>query len=147
MRSEITLGEFLLSLLLAGVLTSAGLGIFFYRRVVQQTMKEVNRMYGRQSEAWSSWSSKPVGARNSVTSCDLGLFVEQAAEPVASDDLDVGVDRVRERPERTGVVQCPVRPVPVEMGLILGQDLAQVRGVDDKHPVEDLVARCLPSVP
>src|SRR6266567_6251656 len=39
-----------------------------------------------------------VGARNSVTSCDLGVFVEEAAEPVASDDLDVGVDGVRERP-------------------------------------------------
>lgn len=66
--------------------------------------------------------------------------MDQAAEPVASDDLDVGVYGIRERPERTGVVQCPMRPVPVEMGLILGQDLAQVRGVDDKHPVEDLVA-------
>ena len=81
-----------------------------------------------------------MGARNSVTSCDLGVFVEQAAESVASDDLDVGVDGVRERPERTGLVQCPMRPVPVEMGLILGQDLAQVRGVDDEHPVEDLAA-------
>jgi hypothetical protein len=28
-----------------------------------------------------------------------------------------------------------MRPVPVEMGLILGQDLAQLRGVDDEHPV------------
>ena len=82
----------------------------------------------------------PVGARSSVTSCDLGVFVEQAAESVASDDLDVGVDGVRERPERTGLVQCPMRPVPVEMGLILGQDLAEVRGVDDEYPVEDLVA-------
>jgi hypothetical protein len=81
-----------------------------------------------------------VGARNSVTSCDLGVFVEEAAEPVASDDLDVGVDGVKERPERTGMVQCPMRPVPVEMGLILGQDLARVRGVDDEHPVEDLAA-------
>jgi hypothetical protein len=33
-----------------------------------------------------------------------------------------------------------MRPVPVEMGLILGQDFAQVRGVDDEHPVEDLAA-------
>ena len=53
-----------------------------------------------------------MGARNSVTSCDLGVFVEEAAELVASDDLDVGVDGVRERPERPGEVQCPMRPVP-----------------------------------
>jgi len=58
-------------------------------------------------------SNPACGCPNSVTSCDLGVFVEQAAEPVASDDLDVGVDGVRERPERTGMVQCPMRPVPV----------------------------------
>src|SRR5258707_11633737 len=54
--------------------------------------------------------------------------------------LDAGIDGVWERPGRTGVVQCPMRPVPIEMGLILGQDFAQVRGVDDEHPVEDLAA-------
>lgn len=53
-----------------------------------------------------------LGARNSVTSCDLGVFMEEAAESVALDDLDVGVDGVRQRAERTGVVQCPMRPVP-----------------------------------
>src|SRR5690348_13670782 len=83
---------------------------------------------------------RPVGARNSVTSCDLGVFVEEAAEPVASDDLDVRVDGVGGRPERTGLVQRPVRPVPVEMGLVLGEDLAQVRGVDDEDPVEKFAA-------
>jgi hypothetical protein len=33
------------------------------------------------------------------------------------DGLDVGVDGIRERLERTGVVQCPIRPVQVEMAL------------------------------
>ena len=33
-----------------------------------------------------------VGAEYGVTSRDLGVFVKQAAEPVSSDDLDVGVD-------------------------------------------------------
>jgi hypothetical protein len=33
----------------------------------------------------------PVGAEYCVTSCDLGVFVEEAAKPVSSDDLDVGV--------------------------------------------------------
>ena len=32
-----------------------------------------------------------VGAEYCVTSCDLGIFVEEAAESVSSDDLDVGV--------------------------------------------------------
>jgi hypothetical protein len=35
----------------------------------------------------------PVGAE-SVTSCDLGVFVEEAAESISSGDLDVGVDRI-----------------------------------------------------
>jgi hypothetical protein len=33
-----------------------------------------------------------VGARYRVTSCDLGIFVQQAAEPVSPDDLDIGID-------------------------------------------------------
>jgi hypothetical protein len=33
----------------------------------------------------------PVGAEYCVTSCDLGIFVEEAAESVSSDDLDVRV--------------------------------------------------------
>ncbi len=49
-----------------------------------------------------------VGAENSATSCDLGVFVEEAAEPVASDDLEVGVDRVRERSQWAGLVQGAV---------------------------------------
>jgi hypothetical protein len=32
-----------------------------------------------------------VGAGYCVTSCDLGVFVEEAAESVSSGDLDVGV--------------------------------------------------------
>jgi hypothetical protein len=36
----------------------------------------------------------PVGAENSATLCDLGVFVEQAAEAISSDDLDVGVDGI-----------------------------------------------------
>jgi hypothetical protein len=35
-----------------------------------------------------------VGAEYSATLCDLGVFMDEPAEPVASDDLDVGVDGV-----------------------------------------------------
>src|SRR3954468_1846775 len=58
--------------------------------------------------------------------CDLGVFVEEAAESVSPDDLDVGVDGVRERPERACMVQRSVWAVAVEMGLVLGEDLPQV---------------------
>jgi hypothetical protein len=36
----------------------------------------------------------PVGAEYSATLCDLGVFMDQPTEPISSDDLDVGVDRV-----------------------------------------------------
>jgi hypothetical protein len=35
-----------------------------------------------------------VGAEYSATQCDQGVFMDEPAEPVASDDLDVGVVRV-----------------------------------------------------
>ena len=41
-----------------------------------------------------------------------------------------------------------MRPVPVEVGLVLGQDLAQMRGVEDEDPVEEFAAyAAYPSVP
>ncbi|MBB6547007.1 hypothetical protein [Nonomuraea rubra] len=41
---------------------------------------------------------KGVGAKYCVSSCDLGVFVEEAAESVSSGDLDVGVDWIGWRP-------------------------------------------------
>ncbi len=80
--------------------------------------------------AVSAWV--PPATQTLSPSCDVGVFVEEAAQPVASDDRDVGIDRLGERPERTGLVQCPMRPVPGDMGLVLGEEVAQVRGVDDE---------------
>jgi hypothetical protein len=36
----------------------------------------------------------PVSAEYSATLCDLGVFMDEPAEPISSDDLDVGVDGV-----------------------------------------------------
>ena len=35
-----------------------------------------------------------VGAKNSATLCDLRVFVDQPAEAVTSDDLDIVLDQV-----------------------------------------------------
>ena len=55
-----------------------------------------------------------VGAENRVTLCDLRVFVDQSAEPIASYDLD---QVVRCRRWFLGVgwslLERPVRPVPV----------------------------------
>lgn len=38
--------------------------------------------------------SDRVGAEYRVASCDLGVLMQEAAEPVSSGDLDVGVDGI-----------------------------------------------------
>jgi hypothetical protein len=44
-----------------------------------------------------------VGAEYCVISRDLGVFVKQAANPVSSDGLDVGVDGIGWCPQRAGL--------------------------------------------
>ena len=36
------------------------------------------------------FGSPHAGAEYCVTSCDLGVFVDQAAEPIAPEDPDIG---------------------------------------------------------
>jgi hypothetical protein len=43
------------------------------------------RLEDVEEDRWRSPNYR-TGARNSVTSCDLGVFVEETAEPVAPDD-------------------------------------------------------------
>jgi hypothetical protein len=43
------------------------------------------RLEDVEEDRWCSPNYR-TGARNSVTSCDLGVFVEETAEPVAPDD-------------------------------------------------------------
>jgi hypothetical protein len=81
-----------------------------------------------------------VGAENSVTLCDLGVFVQEPADPVLSGDRDVGVDGVGERPQWAGLMQRAMRAVPVEIALVLGEDLAQMCSVHNEDPVEEFVA-------
>jgi hypothetical protein len=45
--------------------------------------------YGTERQA-----REVVRAEYSATLCDLGVFVDEPAEPIASDDFDVGVVRV-----------------------------------------------------
>jgi hypothetical protein len=48
----------------------------------------------RPVEQFTTARLHPVGARNSATLCDLGIFMDEPAEPVAPNDLDIGVDGV-----------------------------------------------------
>ncbi|SEG89332.1 hypothetical protein SAMN05444920_106432 [Nonomuraea solani] len=43
-----------------------------------------------------------MGAKNSAALCDLRVFVDQPAEAVTSDDLDIVLDRVGKGSQRSG---------------------------------------------
>jgi hypothetical protein len=68
-----------------------------------------------------------VGAGNTVTSCDLGIFVDQAAEPISPQNPDISAWGwcVRRSGGRI-LVECPVGPTGVVMVEVLAQDQPQV---------------------
>ena len=47
-----------------------------------------NVVFTGQEARWYSWMT-PVGAENAVTLRDLGIFVDQATEPVSAQDPDI----------------------------------------------------------
>jgi hypothetical protein len=56
---------------------------------------------------------KALGAENPVASCDLRIFVDQAAEPIPAQDPDVRAQGGLIAPGRRLLLQRPVRPVRV----------------------------------
>jgi hypothetical protein len=68
-----------------------------------------------------------VGAEYCVTSCDLGVFVDKAAEPVSPQNPDTCACGGRTLASGGRVlVQRPVRPMGVVMVGVLGEDQLQV---------------------
>ena len=71
------------------------------------------------------------------TSCDLRVFVKDPAEAIAPQDTRAGVRwHGRQRPKRCCLTQCAVRPVAVEVFLVLEQDVPGVGTVHDQHLVQ-----------
>jgi hypothetical protein len=67
---------------------------------------------------------------------DLRVFVDQAAESIASDHLDGRVrGYLREGSKRRSLSQGPVRPMGVEMGLVLTQHPAGEGGIHDQDQI------------
>lgn len=69
-------------------------------------------------------------------SCDLRVFVDQAAEAVPPQNPDIS-PRDWCAPGSGGriLVECPVRPAGVVMVEVLAQDQPQVPFAGDQHPV------------
>ena len=83
-----------------------------------------------------------MGAENAVTSCDLRVLVDQAAEPVASSDADVVVGR-RDMGPAVGwsVADGPVRPVGVVVIDLFAERVVQMPSAGDEDPVGALAPR------
>lgn len=91
--------------------------------------------------SWPSCRPRPVGADNPVTSCGLGILVDQAAEPVSAQNQDVGLRSGWMRtPGGRALLQCPVRPVRVVVVDVLTQGQAHVPFAGDQYPVQALAA-------
>ena len=74
-------------------------------------------------------------------SCDVLIFVEEAADAVVSLDLaDVGRRGLREWPCGSGLPQAAVRAVMVVVALELAQHGCGVSLVDDQKAVEEFAA-------
>ena len=67
--------------------------------------------------------------------------MEEAAEPVvAADAGEVGLAEFRERAQGSGLCQCAVWAMVVEVALVLGHDRDCVALVDDEDPIEEFAA-------
>ena len=81
-----------------------------------------------------------MGAEYPVTLCDLGVFADQAAEPVPTQDPDIRVHKGRTvTPSGRALAERPVRAMNVIVLDILTQDQPQVPPTSDQHPVQALV--------
>jgi hypothetical protein len=77
----------------------------------------------------------------SSISCDLGIFVDQPAEPIATSEAKAGLDRRRRQWSKwCCVLQGAVGTVLVEMRRVLGQYVFEVVPVEDQYSVEQLAA-------
>jgi hypothetical protein len=83
----------------------------------------------------------PVGAEYPVALCDLGIFVDQAAEPVPPQDPDIlAHSGLRLTPSGRALAQRPVRAMNIIVLDVLTQDQPQVPLAGDQHPVQALTA-------
>ena len=80
-----------------------------------------------------------MGAENAVTSCDLRILAEEAAEPIASSNADVVVGR-RDMAPAVGwsVAEGPVRPVGVVMIDVFAQGVVEMSSAGNEDAVSAL---------
>jgi hypothetical protein len=91
---------------------------------------------GQSPRGWVPAGSL-VGAENYVTSCDLGIFVDQAAESVPPEHADACAFRQGiGSPRRRILLQRPVRPVGVVVIGVLAGDEPQMPFTSDQHSVQ-----------
>src|ERR1022692_738644 len=85
-------------------------------------------------------AAEPVGADNAVTSCDLRILVDQAAEPVASANADIIVGwGAAGLAVGWLLAEGPVRPVGVVVVDVFAEDVVEMSPAHDDDAVGALV--------
>jgi len=90
----------------------------------------------------------PVGAEYLVTLCDLGIFADQAVEPVPPQDPDIRVRNGRTlTPSGRPLAERPVRTMNVIVLDVLTQEQPQVplAGYRYQHPVQEFALAADPA--
>jgi hypothetical protein len=119
----------------------AGLGITVAPSTVWEILKNagIDPAPRRDGPGWPEFLR--VGAEYCVTSCNLGIFVDQAAEPVPPQNPDTCSCRGWiPAPGGRILMQGPVRPVRIVVIGVLTQDQPQVPFTGNQHPVQALAA-------
>jgi hypothetical protein len=108
--------------------------------IMSSPPRRPRRPAARSRRLWTA-SRRPVGADNAVSSRDLRILVDQAAEPVASSDADVAVrGRDGDLAVRWLLAEGPV-PVGVVMIDVFAEGVVGMSWAGDKDAVGALAPR------
>jgi hypothetical protein len=83
-------------------------------------------------------AGNPVSAENPVTSCDVHVFVDEAAEPISPERPDGRAGRWRSAARGWALIERSVRAVRVEVLDVLAQDDVEVAWSGDASDLLDV---------
>jgi hypothetical protein len=117
----------------------------FRKQVTRHWGRSLRRRSQRHRVTWERMGRLEarwlVGARYSVTSCDLPILMDQSTESISPHDPPSRQDSSRfDGPERRHLAQGAVRTVHVVVIGVLGQHRHQLPTSEDEHPVQQLPA-------
>jgi transposase len=107
------------------------------RKIGQLTMENEVLRAAAEKRGLAILPAKRVGAENPPTSCDLGILVDQPAEPISPHDPYAGRRSGQgDGPQRCRLTERAMRPMFVVMRYIDLQCHLEMSSAHDQHPVQ-----------